>query len=84
MRGSASHSFGVAVAKIAGMPATVVNNATQILHKLEKREPSKTVETTQIPLFPNQSIIKELQDLDIHNLTPLQALNKLADLKNKV
>lgn len=84
--GGASHSFGVAVAKLAGVPESVIEKAMKILHSLEQRdikveEPKglkKKYETK------NSSIINELKTLTIHEMTPLQALNKLAELKNMV
>lgn len=88
--GGASHSFGVAVAKLAGVPDEVVKKATEILHNLEQRHVDSTPDIkleesrTQIVDFADHFIHKELEDLDIHQLTPLDALNKLADLKQKM
>lgn len=101
--GGASHSFGVAVAKLAGVPEEVVNNAKKILQSLESRNvyPTKHEASEIIPnsqpkdlgptnygLRPDQLvghlIHKELENLDISAMTPLQALNKLADLKEKI
>ncbi len=84
----ASHSFGVAVAKLAGIPSTVTTNAYTKLHDLESRHNSINGQpASQLPLAFNSTdsiIEKELQSLDIHQMTPLQALNKLAELKNKL
>lgn len=87
--GGASHSFGVAVAKLAGLPEPVLKKAWEMLHALEKRNlnqsPSEAKTNGQSPLpFPDDSNLKaEIEKIDISNLTPLQALNKLAELKQK-
>ncbi len=83
--GGASHSFGVAVAKLAGIPDKIISAAQSMLHKLEHRE--NISQPAQLPLTFNDTekiISNELSDLDIHQMTPLQALNKLAELKNKI
>ncbi len=88
--GGASHSFGIAVAKLAGIPDTVITNAYKILKTLEnsappeqKIEPEKRQLTLEFDETEN-IISKELHELDIHQMTPLQALNKLSELKNKI
>jgi len=89
--GGASHSFGVAVAKLAGVPEPVIKKANEILHALENRHSEK--EEQQIlpsiydlasTTFAEKLIHKELDNIDIHQMTPLEALNKLADLKDKL
>jgi DNA mismatch repair protein MutS len=88
--GGASHSFGVAVAKLAGVPEEVIIKATEILHNLENRHVDSSFEREQAPTdkpisdLADHFIHKELENLDIHQLTPLDALNKLADLKQKI
>ncbi len=88
--GGASHSFGVAVAKLAGVPEEVIIKATEILHNLENRHVDSSLEREQtltdkpISDLADHFIHKELENLDIHQLTPLDALNKLADLKQKI
>lgn len=100
--GGASHSFGVAVAKLAGVPEEVIEKANEILHNLENRnvensssvipdpnrESIKETPTTSYELpttsIADRLIHKELESLDISSMTPLQALNKLADLKEKI
>ncbi|QQG44383.1 MAG: DNA mismatch repair protein MutS [Candidatus Roizmanbacteria bacterium] len=86
--GGASHSFGVAVAKLAGIPAEVIEKAKVILQKLEKRHLEKPKETeifepTIINLIEHV-IHQELEKIDIHEITPLEALNKLAAMKDKL
>ncbi|MDQ3099032.1 MAG: hypothetical protein M3Q44_04780 [bacterium] len=88
--GGASHSFGVAVAKLAGIPEEVIQRAYEMLHELENLHgPIKNnkLEVKQLPLTFDETekiITKELNELDIHQMTPLQALNKIAELKNKI
>ncbi|NTU46477.1 DNA mismatch repair protein MutS [Candidatus Roizmanbacteria bacterium] len=85
--GGASHSFGVAVAKLAGLPAPVLERANQQLLKLESRSAEPTETTTYIEPrinFSHHLLQRELDGLDIHQMTPLDALNKLAELKEKL
>lgn len=86
--GGASHSFGVAVAKLAGIPEPVITRANELLKELEGRH----IESAEQPLLPQPQqvnfadhlIHKELEHLDIANMTPLDALNKLSELKDKL
>ena len=101
-RGGSEHSFGIHVAKMAGMPKTIVKRADEILHQLEKAnrqegmsshhkvEP-KTVHQDGVQLSFFQlddpvlcQIRDEILNLDVNNLTPLEALNKLNDIKKIV
>lgn len=122
--GGASHSFGVAVAKLAGIPEEVVGKATEMLHNLEQRNnqsvvipakagiqekewtqdpsilagwqtrddknlhselvsKSQTTVSSQLSLL-SHLIQKELEKIDIANITPLEAMNKLAELKEQI
>lgn len=89
--GGASHSFGVAVARLAGIPDSVIDRANELLEELEKRssrrEPeqrvTKTEKLSQMSLI-SHLIYKELEEMDIHQMTPLDAMNKLSELKEKV
>lgn len=94
--GAASHSFGVAVAKLAGVPSEVIKTAEQKLNILEKQPANQEIPTPKTSVIPrpptpivNDQIIfehllyKDLENVDIANMTPLDALNKLADLKEK-
>lgn len=86
--GGASHSFGIAVAKLAGVPEHVTQRAREILESLEKRN-TQDVVNYQAPLLSyanttfGADIISELQRVDLFQTTPLQALNILAELKKK-
>ncbi len=97
VRGGSEHSFGIHVAEMAGMPRSVVKRATDILKDLENTKEggslSKPVgelaakrEGFQTSFFqlddPVLSQIRdEIQNTDIDNLTPIEALNKLNDIK---
>ena len=92
VRGSADKSFGIQVAKLAGVPQQVVDRARSIMHSLEKADVNKKlssaivkpVESQQINLFDEAgSLLKELRSIDVDALTPLEALNTLSRLKNK-
>jgi len=96
-RGGSEHSFGIHVAKMAGMPKSVVNRADEILKELEqsheKQELVKPIagladhrEGLQLSIFQlDDPVLKQIRDeildLDINNLTPVEALNKLYNIK---
>lgn len=98
-RGGSEHSFGIHVAKLAGMPQSIVNRANEVLHHLEKANrdseaPKASLATLdsspegmQLSFFqlddPVLSQLRdEILDLDINNLTPMAALNKLNDIRS--
>lgn len=96
VRGGSEHSFGIHVAKMAGMPRNIVSRADDILKELEKgsenRDISKPIPSAskaggmQLSLYqlddPVLSNIRnEILGLDINNLTPVEALNKLNEIK---
>ncbi|NMD01862.1 MAG: DNA mismatch repair protein MutS, partial [Bacteroidales bacterium] len=96
-RGGSEHSFGIHVAKMAGMPRSVVNRADEILKELEqgheKKELAKPIaeiagqrEGLQLSFFQlDDPVLKQIRDeildLDIDNLTPVEALNKLYNIR---
>lgn len=117
--GSADKSYGVQVAKLAGLPSSVLNRASTILTELEKKNAdspivsgtpealeesikrnTKTAEvkeeavvdsdSDQLSLFGNalnaeeEKVLDELRKLDVLNLTPLEAMNRLNELQNKL
>lgn len=87
--GGASHSFGIAVAKLAGIPNGVLARARELLHELEKRNLTQDVPHQQIyaedpNLLVTRLLLRELDAIDIARLTPLEALNLLASLKEQV
>jgi len=96
-RGGSEHSFGIHVARMAGMPKSVVVRAEEILKELEqsheKQELSKPIadlaghrEGMQLSIFQlDDPVLKQIRDeileIDINNLTPVEALNKLYNIK---
>ncbi|MFN5253493.1 MAG: DNA mismatch repair protein MutS, partial [Chitinophagaceae bacterium] len=98
-KGGSTHSFGIHVAKMAGMPNNLVTRANAILQEMElKNQGSQklatpTAATTeskfQLSIFDAhtetfESIRKELDSIDINNLTPVEALMKLQAIKQKL
>lgn len=85
--GGASHSYGVAVAELAGIPKTVVTRAQEILHELESQptSPRPSVTKSPVQISPVQNPLTEkIKKLDLDRLTPLEALNVLHQLKQEV
>ena len=100
-RGGSEHSFGIHVAKMAGMPKSIVKRANDILKQLETDnrqqgisskpmvEVGETRGSMQLSFFQLDDpvlcqIRDEILNLDVNNLTPLEALNKLNDIKRIV
>ena len=97
VRGGSEHSFGIHVAKMAGMPKSIVNRANKILAELEKNTDNKDIakpinkiaknrEGYQLSIFQvDDPVLKQIRDqindLDINNLTPIEALNTLNEIK---
>lgn len=107
IKGGADKSYGIQVAKLAGVPDMVIDRAKEIVEQLsdndiiekvqnieiniknERHKPVKydEVDMEQISLFDtvkDEDIIKELQEIDVGNLTPVDALNTLYRLQNKL
>ena len=103
--GGSEHSFGIHVAKMAGMPKSIVKRADQILHQLESENRQEGVAATskasvkskkvaaedglQLSFFQlDDPVLCQIRDeiihLDINNLTPVEALNKLNEIKKIV
>jgi DNA mismatch repair protein MutS len=93
--GGSTHSFGIHVAKMAGMPPQLINRANEVLKQLEaKQEGSHQINTKkiaapqlQLSIFDEHSAtfgsIRELlENIDINRLTPVEALMKLNEIKN--
>jgi len=94
VKGGSAHSFGIHVAKMAGMPQTVILKAQKILKKLEKNRSSEELsgikslqeEDLQLSFFNlNDPLLEALKEeivsLDINTLTPVEALMKLNEIK---
>ena len=108
IKGGADKSYGIQVAKLAGIPDSVIERAKEIVVKLvdadisakakeiaknckpaknNKQFDSENVDATQISLFDtvkDDDILTEIKELDISNLTPIDALNTLYKLQNKI
>jgi len=99
MEGGTSRSYGIEVARIAGVPQEVIRRAKEILHNLEKGEfdeigmpriaraaAGAKITNAQLNLFVEKEdeIVAELKNIDITSMSPLDALNKLNELKNKI
>ena len=89
--GAASKSYGIEVAKLAGLPAAVIERAKHVLKQHEKQErQSVQVETTpepmQLTIFTplSQRIVDRIEQVDVNALTPLQALNLLEELQQEL
>jgi DNA mismatch repair protein MutS len=93
--GSADKSYGIQVAKLAGIPHSIIDRAREILGTLERKERDLVEETRrrgpapptrQLGLFNSkeQSIIETLRELDIDTLAPRDALNALYELRKKL
>jgi DNA mismatch repair protein MutS len=96
-RGGSEHSFGIHVARMAGIPKSVVNRANEILAELEKSHQKQSLtkpvsslaekrEGYQLSIFQlDDPVLKQIRDeianTDIDNLTPVEALNKLNEIK---
>ncbi len=88
--GGADRSYGVHVAQLAGLPRTVTLRAQELLEELEtsRGEPSRPArrrqESPQLPLFAaNSALLRELAEIDVDSLTPLQAITRLYELAER-
>ena len=88
--GGADRSYGVHVARLAGMPGTVVNRAWDLLDELENSAKSNVRSAEfqlQMPLGDQQAgneLINELKELDVANMTPVEAINTLFKLQEQI
>lgn len=91
--GGADRSYGIHVAQLAGLPASVVHRAQEVLAGLEGSQPRqkqpkavrpKKQLTEQLPLFGDKSpLIQEISQLDVDSMSPLEAITRLYELKRK-
>jgi len=92
--GAADRSYGIEVAKLAGLPNAVITRAREVLteHESAEREltehlsPGSTPPPTQLTIFTpiSQPVLEKLREVDLNRLTPLEALNLLAELKKQI
>ncbi len=87
--GKADRSYGIHVAHLAGIPKQIIKRAEEVLSQLEQADGHQN---TQRDLFrevdhsspPPHPIIEEMKQMDLFSMTPLEAMNKLADLKERL
>ena len=96
IKGGVDKSYGIEVAKLAGLPKEITKRAQEILLKLEKDELGKVAHRAeQLGIFGETQIVEkvitkpsliedEIKDLNINSLTPLDALQKIDDWKKKI
>ena len=88
--GAASKSYGIEVARLAGLPSVVIERAKSILRQHEKQERQsvqvETAEPVQLTIFTplSQRIVDRVESTDVNSLTPLQALNLLEELQREL
>ena len=92
--GAADRSYGIEVAKLAGLPLEVITRAREVLTEHESAEraltehlsPGATPPPTQLTIFTplSQPVLEKLRGVDLNRLTPLEALNLLAELKKEI
>ena len=93
--GGCDKSYGINVAKMAGMPRELVRRANAILTELEKRSPSRPQQMSLLAVLmdeacaasspsKDQSIVEDIREMDIDSMTPLEALTRLAELKSRI
>lgn len=86
IRGGANRSYGIQVAKLAGIPDPVINRAKEILLQLEEHDINNNISSIESSLKETvyvekkHEVVSILQDLDINKVTPIEALNLLYDL----
>ncbi len=87
--GGADRSYGIYVAKLAGLPPSVITRAQDVLVQLERPESAQIEESvahTELaapPLPQPHPLVEEVRQIDLFSMTPLDALNRLADLQRK-
>ena len=91
MPGGMSKSYGIEVARLAGIPQKVVERAKDVLDLIERenaievrRKRGKILQATLFSSENYDDIIEEIKKIDVMNITPLQALNKIHELKKRI
>jgi DNA mismatch repair protein MutS len=90
MPGPADRSYGIHVAEMAGLPSSCIDEAREILHQLEvgghdlSKASSGAPTKNQLEFFGEHPLVDELNNLRLDEMTPLEALNKLAEFKKKI
>ena len=90
VEGKADRSYGIQVARLAGLPGTVITRAREVLAQLE-RPPSDASYPSDSPIAPPDPsmpsphpIVEEVRQMDLFTMTPLEALNRLADFQRRL
>ncbi|PIR55545.1 DNA mismatch repair protein MutS [Candidatus Peregrinibacteria bacterium CG10_big_fil_rev_8_21_14_0_10_36_19] len=87
--GGVDKSYGIEVAKLAGLPMEVVGRARGVMRELESKHIKKAT-TEQVEMFESEEtrshrkVVEKLREVDVDNLTPLEALQKLHEIKKSV
>ena len=90
VEGGADRSYGIHVARLAGLPPAVINRAREVLTQLEQAEtaePQASSDTTPRPdpsLPAPHPLIEEVRQIDLFSMTPLEAMNRLAELQRRL
>lgn len=91
VEGGVDKSYGIEVAKLAGLPVDVISRARGVMQQLEDKHIKKSkVSRGQIEMFETEEsrkhkgVVEGLKALDVNNLTPMEALQKLNEIKNSV
>ena len=101
VKGGADKSYGIQVAKLAGVPDSVINRAKELVEELSdaditaavkdlaspKKKPKVEMDMAQMSLFDtvkDDDVLEELKSIDVGNLTPVDALNTIYRLQNKL
>lgn len=87
--GAADDSYGVEVAKLAGLPDRVITRARELLHELENGAPVRTVtvaadDQLSITSMENDALRKRLEAMNVETMTPIEAMNALFELKKMI
>jgi DNA mismatch repair protein MutS len=89
IKGASSDSYGIEVAKLAGLPDELINKANEILQALEQRESTAQPRAQQsaLPLqltSEEKAVVKRISDMDVDQMTPLEALQRISNLKKSL
>ncbi len=83
--GAANKSYGIEVAKLAGLPASVTTRARSLLKELESKTPSTQLSLGELDFRPEPNpLAEELKRINIQNMTPLEALNRISQWQQSI
>ncbi len=90
VEGGADRSYGIHVARLAGLPPAVINRAKEVLAQLEQAETDAPQASAGVTPCPDPSLpaphplIEEVRQIDLFSMTPLEAMNRLAELQRRL